>query len=387
MIVQIINPFDTEEKYHSLYTLNLSRGTILSAELNLAINQPNQLNITFSANLPPKAFELLKENQYGLRIKKDGIDMLFIQDSQSKKITSQGLISCRFYSSIYKLKYMQPDLLYSQFINQSGIVIASQITGFDFDLISNDVTLSLNAGVNSQYDILKELRKASGSWSYFDTGLTPRGDGTYSNKIIIGDYNEINKYAAKDERFSTEKLETRNLRNFLSRDPILTDITTYFNGRQIQFLYAVLDTGQGAGTRNASPIFTKTDYEFVDPEFPLVDINGRIYIQDTRYTGIERRFYTYPITLPAVSIEADTEILNVNQALSYLYKKAVYYLKTQTESKRYDCDIAFKRLTFPKYLNIDYTHKVKNFLGQEVKTIDIKQDILYTNLTFDLSKL
>lgn len=388
MIVQIVNPFDATERYDSLYTLNLRRGAVINAQLNFSINQPNELNITFTPNMPPQAYDLLQNTQYGIRLIKDGIDMLFVQDSASKKTTAEGLIECRFYSGLYKAIYSEPTLLYRQFVNESGIVAVNQVQGFEFQLISSDVTLTVNAGVNNNYDFINELRKASGAWSMFDAGLKARGDGTYSNQILIGNYNEIDKYGAIDSRFKTETLQTRKLANWLSNDPVLTNLTVFNNGRQIQFLYPVLDTGQGAGTQNASAVFTRTDYDFVDPYFPLVNINGRIYIQNTQYGGLEERFVTYPVTFTANSQDENgNQILNVNTALSYLYRKAVYYMKTQSETKRYDCQIAMRKLTFPKYLNIRANKSVRNLLGQKTTIFNINEKILYKEMNFDLTKL
>jgi len=387
MIIQIVNPFDSTEKYSSLYTINTQSKGVTQADLVYNTNQPNELTCIFNTNLPIGAYYAIKDNDYGIRIKKDGHDLLFVQDKSSKKIDSQGQISLRFYSSIYKALYSEPTIINNQYINESGIVTANLINGFEFILISNDVTLSLSTGANSNLEIIDELRKSSGAWSYFDTGLYPRGDGTFTNRIVIGDYNNIENYAGIDSRFSTETLEANNVKSIFNKNPVLVDVQTFYNGRQIQFLYPVLDTGQGAGTVNATQVFSRTDYSFVNHQYPLININGKIYIQDVSYTGLEQRFYIYPVTLTANSDNGDgSQIYNIEDALAYLYRKSVYYLKTQKESSRIDCEIAFRKLTFPKYLQVKYQKTIRNN-GEKYLIQDIDEKILYTKLQFDLTNL
>lgn len=387
MILQIVNPFDDTEQYNSLFTINTQSKGVTQAQLTYNTNQPNELTCKFNTNLPFDAYNFIKNSDYGIRIKKDGHDLLFVQDKSSKKVDSQGQIEVRFYSSIYKSLYAEPTLINQQFVNQSGIVTANRIQGFEFILISNDVTLSLTTGVNQNLAIIDELRKSSGAWSYFDTGLYARGDGSYSNRILIGDYNNIESYGAIDTRFATERLETSNVRSIFNSNPVLTNLQTFYNGRQIQFLYPILDTGQGGGSSNSAPVFERTNYTFVDPEFPLVEINGKIYIQDVNYTGLERRFFNYPVTLTANSDDgAGAQIYNVNDALAYLYRKGVYYLKTQKESLRIDCEIAFRKLTFPKYLDVNYSKTITRN-NKKYLIHDIKEKILYTKLQFDLTEL
>lgn len=387
MIIQIVNPFDTTEKYSSLYSINQYSKGITELKLTYNINQPNELECVFNTNLQPGAYYALKDGDFGLRIKKDGHDLLFIQDKSSKKVDSIGQVSVRFYSGIYKAFYSEPKIINQQYINKSGIETANLIEGFEFALISNDVKLSLTAGANNNLDIINELRQSSGSWSYFDAGLSPKGDGTFTNKILLGLFDEIENYSGVDSRFATETLKSRNIQNIFSDEPVLVNLTSFSNGRQIKFLYPVLETGAGAGTNNSIKVFTRTNYDFVNPKFPLVEINGKIYIQDTTYKGLEQRFFVYPVTSTANSDNgAQSQFLNDNDALSYLYRKAIYYLKTQQESLRIDCEMAFKKLTFPKFLKVKYNKTIRKG-NQKYVIHDIDEKILFTKLQFDLTKL
>jgi len=387
MIIQIVDPFDATEKYNSLHTINTKSRGVTEINLVYNINSPNELNCIFNTNLPLDAYLRLKDSEFGIRIKKDDHDLLFVQDRSSKKIDSQGQISVRFYSSIYKALYSEPTLINTQHINKSGLATINLIQGFEFILISQDVRISLTAGANNNLDIINDIRKASGAWSYFDTGLYPRGDGTFKNRIIIGNYNKINDYSGIDKRFQTETLIAKNIQNIFSKNPVLLDVTRFYNGRQIKFVKAILETGGGAGTSNSGFSFTRTDYAFVDPDFPIVNINGEFYIKDNKYTGLEERFFIHVETLTANSDNgAGSQIYNVEDALRYLYRKAVYYFKTQQESLRIDCEMAIKKLTFPKYLKVNYTKRIRNN-GKEYVIHDINEDILYTKLQFDLTKL
>ena len=387
MILQIVNPFDSDFKYESYFTINTQSKGVTSIDLTYNINQPNFLECVFNTNLPLEAYYAIKDNDYGLRIQNDDHDLLFIQDKSSKKVDSQGQISVNFYSSIYKALYSEPNIIQQQYINSSGIVTTNLVNGFEFTLISQDVTINLSTGINNNLDIIDEIRKASGAWSYFDAGLKAKGDGTYSNQILIGNYNDIDKFGAIDSRFATEQLQSNNVRNIFNKNPVLINVTSFSNGRKIKYLYPFLDTGQGGGSVNSTKVFTRTNYSFIDPYYPLVEINGKIYIQDVSYKGLEERFFVYPVTLTANSDDGEgQQTYDNDDALAYLYRKSVFYYKSQKESTRLDCDIAFKKLTFPKYLHVNYKKTIRN-KNKKYVIHDINRKMLYKQLKFDLTKI
>lgn len=388
MILQIVNPFDTNQKFNPLYTINTNEGGVLKLQLKYAINQPNELIAEFTPNLPSVAYNAIKDADYGLRIQKDGHDMLFVQDQASKTIDNNGIVSVRFYSSIYKLIYSRPRIVNSQFINTSAIEIANKIDDIEFILISDDKKISYIVGANDNLTILNDLRKATGTWSYFDLGLYKKGDNQYITRVLLGDYQNIEHYGQIDERFATETVDTKNTNKTTLSSPTLLDIKTYYNGRNIKFLKAVLDTGLGTGASNASITFTSTQYSFIDPIYPLVNIDGTIYIHDTTYSGLEDRYLIYPVTMTSTTYDQNVNnIYDNEQALKYLYQKSIYYLKTQQNTKRFDCTLAFKRLTFPKYFVINYTYKVKNNLNENITITEINDKLLFKEINYDLTKL
>jgi len=388
MILQIVDPFDIEEKYIPLLTVNTQSKGFTKLTLKYAINQPNELTVLFNTNLPRDIYYALKDNEYGLRIQKDGHDMLFVQDKSSKKVDSMGNVEVNFFSSIYKAAYSQPSIINRQFIRASAITTANLIRGFEFIAISPDRTINLATGFNTNLDILDLLRKSTGGWSYFDTGLSPRGDGTFTNRILLGDYNNIDFYGAIDSRFSKEKVSVSRVNGLFNKNPILLDVNVFFNGRQVQFLLPILDTGGGAAANNSSETFRRTDYSFVDPVYPLVNLDGIIYIQDTNYTGLQERYLTYPVTLTAASDNGNgASIYNTNDALDYLYNKAVFYLKSQRDTKRLETPFAFRKLTFPKYLSIKIDKQITNRLKQKIDIYNIDEITLFNSFQFDLTTL
>lgn len=388
MIFKIVNPFDTEKKYQSIHTINGRSKGVLSANLKLSTNQPNELNMRFDTNLTKDAYNALKDSNLGIRLTQDDIDMVFVQDRASKKIDAQGVMTIRFYSAIYGLIYSEPTLIRQQFIRESGIKTVNRIPDFDFQLISPDVQLTINTGINNNLDILNNIRKASGSWSYIDIGLKSIGDGKFEKTALIGNFNNIDGYADADNRFKTTIVRAQDTDDFYGDSPTLDDLTLYYNGREIQFLHPVLDTGQGAGSANSAPTFTRTNYDFVDPEFPLVAINGKVYIQDTRYAGLEKRYLTYPVTFTATSDNGEGEqILNIEDAYEYLYRKSVFYLKSQRETNRYDAPFTFRKITFPKYYQIKYKKQITNIRGEVVELFDLDDQKLLTSIEYDLTKI
>lgn len=387
MILQIINPFDSTKQYESLYTIDTRKKGVLSSDLVLQISSPNELVLSFTTDLPSSAYKLLKDGDYGIRLKKDGIDMVFVQDRQSKKIDSQGIITARFFSGIYKSKHTGLNNLYRYDINKSAITVVNRLGDYNWQSISPDVNVSLDFGTNMDYDNLQELMKSAGNWSWFDAGLTYVGD-KYENTILIGRYTEIEQYGAVDSRFATEiARQSTLLDNPFDSRPLIEDITAYYNGRQIQFLFVALDTGAGASSRNASPVFDRTDYDFIDPKYPIIEIDGVYYIQNVDYTGLEQRFDNYIVTLSSNVDDGSSQIFNVSDALSYMYRKAVYYMRTQNESIRYDIPLTFKKLTFPKYFEVLYNKNIRNLKGDVYNLFNINEKILFKSIKYDLTKL
>lgn len=386
MIIDLVNAFDNEQKYKSIYSINTKNKGVVGARLTTRTNAPHELVLEFSPALPGEAYRLIKDSDYGIRLKKENVDLIFIPDIGSKGINSRGFMSVRYFSSMYKMKTMKKRNVFRYDPKIFASQILNLIDDSDIILYSPNFETNFDFGARDGLDILNEVMKLSKGWRYTEVGMVEKG-GQLVTRIIVGDPKELDNYAAQDALFKREQISNKlNLVSVFNDTPVIDDLSIKFAGKKFKYLFVALDTGGGVSARNASPLFSKTNYDFVDPNYPIVEIDGLFYIQDIAYTGIEERFGNYFVTLSSNVDDGANNITTVDQALEYAYNKAVTYMKEEEISEDLDLKLIHRKIALPKNYDIQYKKVIKQ-QGRKVTLFDISGKYFIDNITIDLARL
>lgn len=391
--VSLVNPY---KSWNKIKPLKLEGG-FNNFELSMDINGAYELKTVL--NTSSEIYDELRNNfDYGLIIETQDVTLGFIKARDPQFDGVKGVATITFYSSVWKLKYSEP-LQQNQTYNGSAINFINSIDSeFVWLPISKDKNIVFSSGVASNFDMLKSVLDLS-NWIYRDNGMIFDGVN-YKPSIVYGDPRDFDNYFGTIKANNTTSLDNPFDTDFI----LITDLKLNYSGEVFTHLRVFGDVGQGGASNNSAVSLSNPFASYINPEFPLVQINNKYYIQNTKIAS-QRYWNTYttqvftltsntynPTANQVLDVNNPTEtnqLLSTSDAESYIYNKGVQFLKEHQEATNYTFSFAFKKILLPmQKISISYKETQETFSGiktiYDIQTSQILRNLRYDNLTIFL---
>lgn len=406
--LSIIDPYDSERTFRTLYPLELNRGGIFEPKLKMDINEYYQITMKIDPNIGDERWRLLRSNFHlGIRLRTDTQDLAFVKIRQPQFDSNNGEISLGFGSSVYLLKDSEPKNLLRVYNGSAAQLLGGLDDRFVFQLIGDDLDLvAFTCGSSDNYDLLNQICSQVG-WSWRENGLVNVGtdeDPKYKTKIDVGNFEQLGNFYANgiEGRYKTNTIrqtETTNRPNALQEDQIVINrVKLNYSGGSLTHLYTYFDTSSGASESTIIE-FESTDVgaSWIDARFPLVpftsSVTGKVKYfivnQIAKLRGDPDKFEIRPYTSTAnAQDETGAQDIDIEQAKRSMYRSSVEFLKRQTDNQKYSYDLTYKKIILPSNLaKIRYKETQKTLRGETLTIFDIDETILLRDLSFDLGEI
>lgn len=380
--LEVIDAY-TKDNTIELVTPITDRDELLSANIRgMDLSTPYTLNLQFGIN--SRIYPLLRDNKnYGVKITDGSIDLVFINFDKIKP-TSDGRVDFQLSSYSAKLKN-EPINIKTEYYNGSAIELLNRLSSsYKFRLVSPDVDVFVETGVLNNLELLDEICKRAGLWSWRDNGVVTV-DGKQKYEILVGDFDDYKEPYRKvsfNHRFKDDS------------DAIITRLSPIYNTNQYNLLDIIGDTGGGGGSKNSSIIFTPSDISasYINPKYPLVDIGGTVYVQDTTK---KQGFNIYRTVVKQINANT-TESVGVNvkrifsleQAKEVLYQLALNDMVAEKSEEEYNIDLFYKSIILPgQKAIIKYKKLSEDINGEQKIVVEIDDVLVFRNIDINLNDL
>lgn len=292
--------------------------TIKRAEITNTVNSALQMII--------ESDELIDSFEYeGFRLK--------TYPDKAVKLDDKGVYTHNLFSSVYSCKY-QP-VAYTRPVRTTLGVAIKTITGLNVRLLSEDFKVMIEVGTNN-WETLKNVIDATPDYAFVQHT---------EDELLVGSSQAITaflpEYELNDEE--VQKIETY----IISRPINNYSVTAKVTGNNVN------------GDINLDDYLGEQDTKYV-----LVTVNNQTYVRDTS-SRTEMMYGHENISLRL----GEDGIASVSDAKTFIYNKAVEYLKTLS-SITYEMDAQTPFLvpgTKIKYKNIE---QVLNKITYEIRNIE-----------------
>jgi len=257
------------ESYNTLRPLNFKEDGFVSASLVMDLGFAYELSLEITPALNAWN-ELVNQDNIGIRMITDDLDLVFIKDRQPTKFSSSGVTSLGFVSSVYRLKG-NIERVAKRSETYSGdmqAILATVSQEVDFSPISSPTTITLDTGTGDNFQLLNDIIDSAGGYNWREVST----DGT---KTIIqyGDFRESSDIVKGSETADTE-----------DADIILLDCTRNDSGT---LLTSINVAGGVSGVNGEYKSFlTETGESYLKQGFSLQPLTG-----SDRFTAEGRQKY------------------------------------------------------------------------------------------------
>jgi len=390
---------DPRRKWQIQAPLNLKTGGINGIRLALNFEVAHKLEFDINPSIGNIYEQLTFSEEYGILVRNvDNNGKIlkqfgFIRDRESFIEHLSGRIQMSFLSAVYSLstsqkRYIPNDTLYKG----SAINLIANISGGEttFVAVSPDFEISFDTGVLNNLDLLNEVVKTVPSWTWVDDGIDPLNN---VNIIKFGDFtNQEPEYKVRmvkiDDPFYTDTLA------------ILSDSSLNYNNDQITHLKVVgtyTESDENNETKNKFVYLTSKDYNFILPDFPLLDIgetdvdgNKIFYIQNVGvFSSVKyNKYKSLEVSVNNNKIDpAGNRFIDIQEARRQIYNEAVNYLQSKSYTSELIIDTRTPKLLAPgTVVTLMLNEPIKSWDSEYKPMADLRDAICYiSNIEYDLT--
>lgn len=376
----------------------LTTGGVTELELSMDTNIHNELKMTINPVLESH-YDFLKNNpNAGVRVRQLDddqsviFDMAFIKDRQAQFENASGRVNLTFRSStllldLNNIRYVPKYTVW----NGGAFKLISQISpNFIWELVGNDVDISLQTGTMGNIELLNKVVETVGNWSWREKGID-----SLTNKTVIqvGDFRKLGvtetaRFFENDDIFDTKTIR------------IVGDPKINLNGDSITHLAASgLNSGGESAVKSSTVFLDDPQADYVKADFPLVDIGERDDSGKILYYIFNLSTYSNlgfnKLEKKEISLSSNSQTIVSNEikndfdykkAQKNVYNQAVAYLRKKSFGQSYSFDFRFPRLILPGtklYLNYSKYH---TYFDKTREIINTSEVVYLKDLKFDLTK-
>ena len=290
----------------------LSDDCVLSCVIKSELGSINQLNIKLSKKYPEIVNRLIFSANTGIVIRTNDkssynqiLNQVFRMTNEAQVETNET-VELVLFSTLYNLTYSQPIYPLNYDYSGSAYSFLQTLSGtVNFANISNDKLVTINTGALNNFELVKEVIKQTG-WQYLQNNLAWNQNlGRLISQVTVGKFEELPI--------------TRRITNLHSynQDITIADWKRKITVESIKYLEMIVDTGNGTGTGSLN---LGGSGIVQDPNYPIVSINGRYYIQNTFYTAQYPTFQTIVVqnsTIQGLYNQGVNKIIESNNPFIY----------------------------------------------------------------------
>lgn len=386
----------TKEK-GSLLPVNVNGFRAIN--LSMDLNQAYILDLEINPALQGMWCAIADDPFAGVLMEIGDCQFAFIKSNEREERYRNGRQAIKFYSSVWSLTRSSLQNV-SGYIQSNSLqqVIQEIEPEFSFVFMSGDQPVNFDSGVPlNNFELLRDICFANG-WSFRENGLDSEG----RTEILVGDFTDIKdfgtgrKYDAIDI-ISIEGSEFTPNKN--SDDRVyLEDYRATYNRNFITHFYTYSVPFEGVDTGSITE-FTRSSYDFVDPNYPIVQLaDGKWYVQNSSaYIAIDqcteftrREQFQQQTSIDQIDASQQTEYDELD-ILEQMYNSAVTKLQRSSENISYAFVIRYLDLVLPgTCLNVKIKSSIKDYDGWTKDAFDVDEVTYARNITMneqDLSTL
>jgi hypothetical protein len=362
-------------KVEILQTLDLKGLTDVSLDLNLG--SLSQLKFTVSTmNTQWNIFK--EEFNLGICLSYEDVNLIFAKGRDPQAGSQFGVYNYTFFDFPYLMAYGERKKAYKPFKGSAYEYISDIYEPISFDLVSPDRDIVIEGGRSDNFALLEELCKKAGGWTWRQGSAKREGD-------FLKPRVEIGTFSDKPAELFADIRQQAFLSDSTKSTVLLNSIKENYAGITPSYLFAYGNAGEGSNS-NSIVKFTETQYDFVDSEYPLIEINNQIYIKNNTSTELNI-FEDKETKFSANGYFENQAITDLNDARKTVYREGVSYLKTKKDRINYSFDIQIARLVLPGIkVRINYFDEQETLFGNKV-IYDVNTDYFLKQITYKTEDL
>jgi hypothetical protein len=370
--MNLIDGYDPQTQFNNLAFLDLKNGDVIEWEYQFNLGKPHQLVATISPQFS-RYQDIKTRTDIGVRLQTDSLDIAFVYFDREEM--DYGAIKLTLLSASYKLEH-SPLEYKNQFYSGSLETFLQAFTDFEFIRIGDDVNVVIpSTGGLTNLEVVQEAISYPFFYNWLEIGIKEVA-GVFKTMIVYGDLRNIEDfYNANASTYP--QLEPTNVRmlNDLDNDDLNTAILQSYkiveNTLKFNHVYAYNDNGGGSSPNTI--IELEPDADYVNPQYPVVTIDGVNYVQVPEAPNYPIKIKVYPVTEPA-NTEDNTGTQQTTTAISaeVAYRRTISYIQSFKASRYYRFEIGLKKLTLA---GVPQKIRFKNTVYSDDGSILYQQDI------------
>lgn len=321
----LIEAYDPIVNFCDIRLINLN-SDVVKWYYQMKLGEPHKLVIHFSPAF--SAIDVvLSSTTFGVRMRTSNLNLAFVYFD--RKIIAHGVVVVEFYSSVYKLNF-EPLRYLNTFYSGSLQSFLGTPFGFEFVPISGDRQIRVTTGALNNLEAVTEAISYPFYFTFLEAGIREIS-GVQKTVILFGDFRDVESfYTANSSLYPY--LEPGTATNFLadSRQPGATYITDYEkieNTMKFNHVYAYVDSGTGQSPN--SSIVLQAGASYVNPQYPVVTIDGVNYVQVPQAPNTPVRVKVYPVNEPSSTETAGgTPAVVPDISAEVAYSRTVRYIQS-----------------------------------------------------------
>lgn len=378
----LIEAYNADSQFKNLAFLDLKNGDVIDWQYEFNLGAPHQLIVTIAPQF--SRYEDVKNRKdIGIRLQTDTLDLAFVYFDICEK--DYGTLELTLLSASYKLIH-SPLEYKNQYYSGSLATLLSVYTDFAFVPISGDYTVEIpSTGGLKNLEVIQEAINYPDNTSWLEVGIRESG-GVFKTYILYGDFRQIEAFynANSSDYPELEPIEVRQLTN-VDNDELNTAIINSYeiveNTIKFNHVYAYNDNGNGSSPNTIIELDPNGDY--VDPQYPVVTIDGVNYVNVPQAAQHPIKIEIYPVSDPAnTQNDANTQQTTPTLMARVAYRKTVSYIQSFQNTRWFKFDLTLKKLTLP---GVPQKVRFKNTVYNDDKTILYTQDIDETTVSSQYS--
>ena len=343
----LIEAYNPITQFQNLAFLDLLNGDVVEWDYSLKLGELHQLVIKISPQF--SRYEDIKTSvNIGIRLQTDTLDLAFVYFDRTE--LEFGVIELTLLSASYKLEHL-PLVYKNDFYSGSLQTLLDTFDGYEFISIASDVNIVIpSTGGLTNLEVVKEAIAYPFFYSWLEIGIKETA-GVFKTQILYGDFRNVESfYNANPATYTQLKPVTVRQLNLVDNDDVNSAVLISYaiqeNTLKFNHVYAYNDTSGGSSPNTIIELQPNASY--VDPQYPVVTIQGVNYIQIPEVPNYPIKIKVYPVIEPA-NTEDSNGATQATPALGaeVVYRKAVSYIQSFKASKYFVFDIGLKKMTLP----------------------------------------
>lgn len=367
----LIETYNSISQFKALAFVDLKNGDVIDWEYQFNLGQPHQLIVRIAPQFA-KYNDIRTREDIGIRLQTDTLDLAFVYFDRTE--LEYGVIELKLLSSAYKLEY-SPLKYPNQFYSDSLEDFLAVFIDCTFIRIGADVETQLHTGQQNNYESIVEAISYPFFYNWLEIGIKETA-GVFKTQIVYGDFRQIRAFYEANSSIYPMLNPIRVLQySFGDNDDVNTAfINSYkINENTLKFNHVFVGNDSGTGSSANTAILLEPGASYVDPQYPIVTIEGVNYVQVPESNQNPTKIKVFSLQEPSnTENSSGTQVTNTEITAEIAYRKAVSFIQAYKASKFYNFDLTLKKLTLP---GVPQIVRFKNVVKNSDGTIAYTQDI------------